>query len=69
LVVHRVYDSRTIAEPTVFPFIHHAPNELPEQHRTVGKLLYAQWLALAATLIINLLGCIFLLIAGSSEGG
>ncbi|GFZ51897.1 hypothetical protein JCM24511_09666 [Saitozyma sp. JCM 24511] len=55
--------------PPFFPFIHHAPDELPEQHRTVGKLLYAQWLALAATLIINLLGCIFLLIAGSSEGG
>jgi len=33
------------------------------------KFLYTQWLANAATLIINLLGCVFLLVAGSSEGG
>jgi hypothetical protein len=69
-VVSRVFGARqNHSWPPVFPFIHHAPDELPEQHRTVGKLLYAQWLALAATLIVNLLGCIFLLIAGSSEGG
>ena len=33
------------------------------------KLLYTQWLALIVTLILNLVGCILLLISGSSEGG
>ena len=54
---------------TVFPFVHHDISDLPTQHQLVTKLLYYQWLALAVTLIINLLGAIFLLVAGSSEGG
>ena len=53
----------------VFPILHHRIDTLPEDHQPIVKLLYTQWLALAATLIINLLGCIFLLIAGASEGG
>ena len=49
----------------VFPLVHHDISSSPQ---TV-KFLYYQWLLLVATLIINLLGCIFLLISGSSEGG
>jgi hypothetical protein len=62
--------SRLIDERcAVFPFVHHDISTLPTQHQTVTKLLYYQWLALAVTLIVNLLGAIFLLVAGSSEGG
>ena len=53
----------------VFPFLHHDITSMPTEHQTVGKLLYTQWLALVATLVLNLVGCILLLIAGSSEGG
>ncbi|CAD6583631.1 MAG: hypothetical protein TREMPRED_003607, partial [Tremellales sp. Tagirdzhanova-0007] len=52
-----------------FPFVHHDISTLPPIHQTVTKLLYFQWLALVVTLVINLLGCIFLLVSGSSEGG
>ena len=31
--------------------------------------LYLLWLVLAATLIINMVACIFVLTAGSSDGG
>lgn len=55
--------------PPFFPFLHHDITSMPTEHQTVGKLLYTQWLALVATLILNLVGCILLLIAGSSEGG
>lgn len=33
------------------------------------KALYVQWLALLGTLVLNLVSCILLLIAGSSDGG
>lgn len=55
--------------PPFYPLIHHDIADLPEQHRTVGKLLYFQWLALAATLIVNLVGCVLLLVGGAAEGG
>jgi len=54
---------------SVFPFLRHQLSDLPQDHQPVMKFLYTQWLALIVTLILNLLGCIFLLIAGSSEGG
>jgi hypothetical protein len=53
----------------VFPFLHHDISSLPTQNQQTVKLLYFQWLALVLTLIINLVGCILLLVAGSSEGG
>jgi hypothetical protein len=31
--------------------------------------LYQLWLVLLATLVINMVACIFLLVAGSSDGG
>ncbi|KAI9637689.1 scamp family-domain-containing protein [Dioszegia hungarica] len=55
--------------PPFFPFIHHDLTLLPSEHKTVGKFLYTQWLALAVTLILNLVGCILLLISGAAEGG
>lgn len=55
--------------PPFYPLIHHDISDLPEQHRTVGKLLYYQWLALALTLIVNLVGCVLLLVGGAAEGG
>lgn len=55
--------------PPFYPLIHHDISDLPEQHRTVGKLLYFQWLALALTLILNMVGCVLLLVGGAAEGG
>ncbi|EIW68384.1 hypothetical protein M231_00294 [Tremella mesenterica] len=55
--------------PPFFPFLHHDITTMPTEHQTVGKLLYAQWLELIVTLVINLVGCILLLISGSLEGG
>ncbi|ORX38257.1 scamp family-domain-containing protein [Kockovaella imperatae] len=55
--------------PPFFPFIHHNIQELPDDHQPVMKFLYTQWLALIVTLIVNLVGCVLLLISGSSEGG
>jgi hypothetical protein len=54
---------------TVFPFCHHDISSLPSQHQQVTKFLYFQWLALIVTLIVNLVGCILLLVSGSSQGG
>ncbi|ORY20375.1 scamp family-domain-containing protein [Naematelia encephala] len=55
--------------PPLFPFLHHDISTLPELHQQTAKFLYIQWLALLVTLLINLLGAIFLLVAGASEGG
>ncbi|KAK4686601.1 secretory carrier-associated membrane protein, partial [Tremellales sp. Uapishka_1] len=55
--------------PIFFPVLHHDLSTIPSPHGQTVTLLYYQWLALIVTLIFNLLGCIFLLVAGSSEGG
>ncbi|WVQ68539.1 uncharacterized protein L199_006748 [Kwoniella botswanensis] len=56
--------------PPFYPIVHYDPNiiEDPTKRQTITLIGY-QWYALAATLIINMLGCIFLLLAGASEGG
>ncbi|WVQ90553.1 hypothetical protein IAS59_004333 [Cryptococcus gattii] len=56
--------------PPLYPFVHYDPSIIqdPSKRRTITLIGY-QWYALAVTLIFNLLGCIFLLISGSSEGG
>jgi hypothetical protein len=54
---------------TVFPMIRHEIRDLPLSHQSTMKQLYIQWLGLLVTLIINLVACILLLIAGSSDGG
>ncbi|KAL7422529.1 hypothetical protein Q5752_003177 [Cryptotrichosporon argae] len=55
--------------PPFIPFLHHDISLITHPHQSTARLLYYQWLALAVTLIVNLLGCIFLLIAGASDGG
>jgi hypothetical protein len=49
--------------------IRHEIRDLPLSHQSTMKQLYIQWLGLLVTLIINLVACILLLIAGSSDGG
>lgn len=63
---------RTVAKPNwppFFPLIRHQISDLPETNQTTMKGLYVFWLALILTLVINLVSCILLLIAGSSDGG
>ncbi|KAI6045761.1 scamp family-domain-containing protein [Pisolithus marmoratus] len=56
--------------PPFFPLIFHSiPEEIPEASRPLITRLYQLWLVLLATLIVNMIACIFLLVAGSSDGG
>ncbi|KAG0707689.1 scamp family-domain-containing protein [Suillus ampliporus] len=56
--------------PPFYPLIYHAiSEEIPEASRPLITRLYQLWLVLLGTLIINMVACIFLLIAGSSDGG
>ncbi|WWC71288.1 uncharacterized protein I206_105241 [Kwoniella pini CBS 10737] len=56
--------------PPFYPFVHYDPEIIEDStKRQTIKLIGYQWYALAATLVINMLGCIFLLLAGASEGG
>ncbi|THU89532.1 scamp-domain-containing protein [Dendrothele bispora CBS 962.96] len=56
--------------PFFFPLIYHdIAEEIPEASRPLITRLYQLWLVLFGTLIINMVACIFILIAGSSDGG
>ncbi|KAI6005633.1 scamp family-domain-containing protein [Pisolithus albus] len=56
--------------PPFFPLIFHSiPEEIPEASRPLINRLYQLWLVLLATLIVNMIACIFFLVAGSSDGG
>jgi len=56
--------------PFFFPLIFHSiKDEIPEDFRPLITRLYQLWLVLAGTLLINMVACIFILLAGSSEGG
>jgi len=56
--------------PPFYPLIYHDIDvEIPQEHRPVITRLYQLWLVLAATLILNMIACIFILVAGSSDGG
>ncbi|WRT68684.1 uncharacterized protein IL334_005664 [Kwoniella shivajii] len=56
--------------PPFYPFVHYDPDVIEDgSKRQTIRLIGYQWYALAATLLINMLGCIFLLLAGASEGG
>jgi len=56
--------------PPFYPLIYHEiSEEIPEASRPLITRLYQLWLVLFATLIINVVACIFLLAAGSSNGG
>lgn len=54
----------------VFPLIYHSiVDEIPEGSRQLVTRLFQLWLVLAATLVLNMVACIFLLLGGSSDGG
>ncbi|KAG8902956.1 Protein phosphatase PP2A regulatory subunit B [Tulasnella sp. 403] len=56
--------------PFFFPLIFHSiQDEIPETHRATVTRLYQIWLALLVTLIVNFVACLFVLLAGSPDGG
>ncbi|CAK5277673.1 unnamed protein product [Mycena citricolor] len=56
--------------PPFMPLIFHSiPDEIPEASQLLVTRLYQLWLVLAATLIINVVACIMILISGSRDGG
>lgn len=58
------------ALPIVFPLIFHSiDDEIPEASRPLIKRLYQLWLVLGATLIINMVACLLMLIAGVGSAG
>ncbi|KAH7107542.1 scamp-domain-containing protein [Auriculariales sp. MPI-PUGE-AT-0066] len=55
--------------PFFFPLIFHSvKDEIPEASQTVVTRLYQLWLVLFATLIINMVACIFILTSGEGDG-
>jgi len=55
--------------PPFFPLIYHSiPDEIPEPSRPLITRLFQLWLVLAATLIINLVACIVLVVSGQGDG-
>ncbi|KZV90407.1 scamp-domain-containing protein [Exidia glandulosa HHB12029] len=56
--------------PFFFPLIFHSiKDEIPEGSQALVLRLYQLWLVLLGTLILNLVSCIFILLAGSDDGG
>jgi len=56
--------------PIMLPLIYHSiSEEIPEASRPLITRLYQLWLVLLGTLLINMVACIFILLAGSSDGG
>ncbi|KAI0748152.1 scamp-domain-containing protein [Daedaleopsis nitida] len=56
--------------PPFFPLIFHSiSEEIPQASQPLITRLYQLWLVLAATLVVNMVACIFILISGSSNGG
>ncbi|KAI5899338.1 scamp-domain-containing protein [Schizophyllum commune H4-8] len=56
--------------PFFYPLIFHSiKDEIPEASQPLITRLYQLWLVLFGTLIINFVACIFVLVAGSSDGG
>ena len=54
----------------VLPLIYHSiSEEIPDASRPLVTRIYQLWLVLLATLAINMLACIFILVAGASDGG
>jgi len=55
--------------PPFFPLIYHSiPDEIPEPSRPLITRLFQLWLVLAATLTINLVACIILVVSGQGDG-
>ncbi|RDB21116.1 Secretory carrier-associated membrane protein 2 [Hypsizygus marmoreus] len=56
--------------PPFFPLIFHSiKDEIPEASQSLVTRLYQLWLVLLVTLIINMVACIFILLAGAEEAG
>jgi len=56
--------------PPFLPLIYHSiSEEIPEASRPLITRLYQLWLVLVGTLVINMVACIFILLAGSRDGG
>jgi len=55
--------------PPFFPLIFHSiKDEIPEAHRQTVTRLFQLWLVLGATLIVNLVAIIFVVVAGDGDG-
>jgi secretory carrier-associated membrane protein len=55
--------------PPFFPLIFHSiADEIPEASRPLITRLYQLWLVLLLTLIVNMVACIFILLAGADDG-
>jgi len=55
--------------PPFYPLIYHSINdEIPEASRSLIMRLYQLWLLLLVTLVVNMVACIVILIAGSDDG-
>jgi secretory carrier-associated membrane protein len=60
----------TPARSAVAPIIYHSiKEEIPEASQPLITRLYQLWLVLVATLIVNMVACVFILTAGSYDGG
>ncbi len=56
--------------PFFYPLIYHDIDaEIPPDSQPIMHNLYKLWLLLVATLVVNMVACIFLLIQGASDGG
>ncbi|KAF7304814.1 Secretory carrier membrane protein 2 [Mycena kentingensis (nom. inval.)] len=56
--------------PFFFPLIFHSiQDEIPEASQGLITRLYQLWLVLFATLILNMVACVFILVSGSRDGG
>lgn len=56
--------------PFFYPLIYHdIEAEIPPDSQPIMQNLYKLWLLLVATLVVNMVACIFLLIQGASDGG
>lgn len=61
---------QSIHRSSVYPVIHHdIASSIPEPSQALVTRLYQLWLALAATLLLNLVACVLLLISGEQDGG
>ncbi|EJU05607.1 hypothetical protein DACRYDRAFT_74883 [Dacryopinax primogenitus] len=56
--------------PFCVPFLHHdIKGDIPEASQQLMQRLYLLWLVLIGTVIINFIGCIFILLSGTADGG